>query len=667
MVPGHRAALAAMTLLTALAVSRCSSKTTPAAGLEVIVTTSGLQAGTDFDTLEVKVQQETAPGAWHQVFDAPRRVPTEVTLPTTFAIQAGTSPDQDALVEVTALKSGAALVQRVVQVQVPTDRVAALLVVLAQACAGKVTTCSNGSCQPQTGSCGSNVVDPSTLPGYTPGDEGRVDAGSAAGGPPDGSIAADGSMSADASMAADGSTASDDASEGGMIDAGADAVLSPDAGVFQYDASSCSPFCYGKTPVCVNGTCMACAPTTAQCADMGHQGLGVQTCDSTGQWGNPTACPATAPDCSQGTCLCPSSASVTNGVCCPNGQTGCSGACVDEQTDRKNCGACGNSCFACSAGQCDSLVAVSCGGESCVLLSDGTVQCWAPNGATIAPAPEAGLSGVTAIGMGAQFGCALALGGTVQCWGDNTYGELGNGTSSTTGRGPGAVAGLSGATSIAVGQYHACALLSGGTVECWGWNTEGQLGIGTQTGPDTCAGGYCSMTPAAVPGLSGVAAIAAGSWSTCALLTDGTLQCWGWTECCGSSLVSTTPVAVPGLSGVKALSVGNNFVCVVLSDGTMQCWGNNASGQLGDGTKTNSTTPVVVAGLSGARAVATGFDGHTCALLSGGTVQCWGAGTQTISPTPVTVSGVTGATAIAAGYGNNCALVSGNQVQCWTQ
>src|SRR5271166_1047991 len=143
----------ATSLLAALVLTACGAKT-PQGGLEVIIATSGLQVGADFDTLEAVVKQETSPGVWHQLFDVPRSVPSEITLPTTLAIRAGTSPDQDAIIEVTALKMGVPVAQRTVQTQIPTDRVAELLIVLAESCLGKVSACSSQTCLPQTGTCG---------------------------------------------------------------------------------------------------------------------------------------------------------------------------------------------------------------------------------------------------------------------------------------------------------------------------------------------------------------------------------------------------------------------------------------------------------------------------------------------------------------------------------
>jgi hypothetical protein len=176
--PKRTRALRFAPCLAALLLWGCADKA-PRGGLEIIVTTSGLQVGADFDAVEGVVEQETSPGIWHTLLDRSAYVPSEVQLPTTLAVAPGTSSDQDALIVVTALKAGVPVVQRVVQTQIPTDRVAELLLVLAADCLGKVTLCPSGkSCQPNTGMCGTNVVPSSTLPPWTPGDEAKVDAGS---------------------------------------------------------------------------------------------------------------------------------------------------------------------------------------------------------------------------------------------------------------------------------------------------------------------------------------------------------------------------------------------------------------------------------------------------------------------------------------------------------
>jgi alpha-tubulin suppressor-like RCC1 family protein/uncharacterized protein YjbI with pentapeptide repeats len=323
--------------------------------------------------------------------------------------------------------------------------------------------------------------------------------------------------------------------------------------------------------------------------------------------------------------------------------------------------------------------------HTCALLSDGTVQCWGANTSSIygqtgqlgngtftdssTPVVVSGLSGATAIAVGSYHTCALLSGGTVQCWGNNSSGQLGNGNTTNSSI-PVPVTGLSGATAIAVGHLHTCALLSGGTVQCWGYNGYGQLGNGLATD---------SFTPVAVSGLSGAAAITAGGLHTCALLSGGTVQCWGRNTFGqlgnGSTTDSSTPIAVTGLSGAKAIAAGSDYTCALLSGGTVQCWGYNFYGQLGNGTTTDSNMPVAVIGLSGASALAAG-QYHNCALISAGTVQCWGFnvqgqlgnGTLTNSSTPIAVSSLSGrggATANTAGGLHTCALLSDGTVKCW--
>ena len=232
---------------------------------------------------------------------------------------------------------------------------------------------------------------------------------------------------------------------------------------------------------------------------------------------------------------------------------------------------------------------------------------------------------------------------------------------------PVAVTGLTGVTALAAGAYHSCALGGTGTVKCWGYNAEGQLGDGSvKTSPK----------PVSVIGLSRVRAIVAGGVTTCALLTARTVKCWG-------NRYGSTPTIVPGLSGVTAFAAGYYYLCAVLTAGTVKCWGNNAFGQLGNGTFASSATPVAVTDLRGVTAI-TGGEDHACALLGNGTVRCWGydqwgqLGTRPnvtpktncgdgspCHPIPVAVQGLTGVAAVAAGYKHSCALLAGANVKCW--
>ncbi|OGT41708.1 MAG: hypothetical protein A3F13_03015 [Gammaproteobacteria bacterium RIFCSPHIGHO2_12_FULL_40_19] len=280
-------------------------------------------------------------------------------------------------------------------------------------------------------------------------------------------------------------------------------------------------------------------------------------------------------------------------------------------------------------------------------------------------------SGITTITGSFDYTCAVVNTGA-KCWGYNGLGELGDGTN-TNSLTPVDVYGLtSGVIDItAGGQGQTCALLSGGNMKCWGFNTVGQLGNGTTTN---------SNVPVSVVGLSSnVIAITEGDFYTCALLNTGTIQCWGANESGqlgnGTTTNSLAPVTVSGLSGVIAISGGSAHVCALLNTGAVKCWGLNTSGQLGNGTTTTSTTPVDVSGLSSGVSAVTAGDFHTCALMNTGGEKCWGNnfhgqlgnGTTAInSSVPIDVSGLSsGVRSIVNGNGSSCALLTSGVMKCW--
>ncbi|CAN7499354.1 fibronectin type III domain-containing protein [Acidovorax sp. LjRoot66] len=319
---------------------------------------------------------------------------------------------------------------------------------------------------------------------------------------------------------------------------------------------------------------------------------------------------------------------------------------------------------------------------TCALTTAGAVHCWGQNtlgqlgdgSATnrSTPQPVTGLaSGVAAIAAGANHTCALTTAGAVQCWGYNNFGQLGDG-SATDRSTPQPVTGLaSGVAAIAAGVLHTCVLTTAGAVQCWGWNSSGQLGDGRTTNKNTPQ----SVTILA----SGVTAMAAGTNHTCALTTAGAVQCWGWNVFRqlgdGSTTDKATPQPVTGLaSGVASIAAGVYHTCTLTTAGAVRCWGNNGFGQLGDGSSTNNSTPQPVTGLtSGVAAIAAGTY-HNCALTNAGAVQCWGRnnegqlgdGSTTDKRTPQPVTGLaSGVAAIAAGENHSCALTTAGAVQCW--
>jgi alpha-tubulin suppressor-like RCC1 family protein len=319
--------------------------------------------------------------------------------------------------------------------------------------------------------------------------------------------------------------------------------------------------------------------------------------------------------------------------------------------------------------------------HTCALMAGGAVKCWGSNRSgqvgdgtwdtRFTPADVGGLgSGVAAIAAGFEHSCALTAGGGVKCWGKNTLGQLGNGTTDDR-NAPVDVLGLSsGVAAIAAGSFHTCALTTAGGVKCWGSNEYGQLGDGTTAARDTLV---------EVSGLdSGAIDVAAGGAHSCALLAAGQVQCWGRNSSGQLGAGATgrlPPVNVTGLdSGVTALAARFVHTCALTTGSGVKCWGDNGFGRLGDGTMTDRYLPVDVSGLASGVAAVTAGSGHTCALLAaGGTVKCWGEnfsgqigdGTTLTRTTPVDAAGLAGITALGAGGGHTCALTAGGGVKCW--
>jgi alpha-tubulin suppressor-like RCC1 family protein len=299
-----------------------------------------------------------------------------------------------------------------------------------------------------------------------------------------------------------------------------------------------------------------------------------------------------------------------------------------------------------------------------------------------APAQVTGLSGIVGISVGWYHACAVGGNNGAWCWGQDNSGDLGYGNRNLTPFVPVAVVGpsgtspLSGVAAVAAGEAFSCARMQGGSVMCWGTNAQGQLGDNIKESAATA--------PVPVSNLSGVKAIAAGATHACALTTAGAVLCWG-DDTFGEigdgnyNTISPLPSTVPGLpTDIVGITAGYHSTCAIEGSGAIWCWGYDLYGELGVGPPAiKYLTPTPVASLAnGATAVAT-FAYHSCAQIGGG-MQCWGneglglgtsvsdnSSTPAFVLNPFGTGPLSGVAQMSVGDGFTCALLSSGGVDCW--
>lgn len=304
-------------------------------------------------------------------------------------------------------------------------------------------------------------------------------------------------------------------------------------------------------------------------------------------------------------------------------------------------------------------------------LGDGTTD------SSLTPVQTSGLTDVIASAAGDNHSMALLTDRTVWAWGDNTLGQLGIGAADTEVHSTAVkLLGISDVVSLSAGIFHSMALKSDGTVWTWGDNSSGQLGDGTLDNEKAYP--VQVLDPGDASGyLQGVVAIAAGDDHSVAVKSDGSVWAWGWNNAGQLGNMTTAnsfiPVTVVGLSNVAEVAAGTLHTLALKTDGTVWTWGWNDSGQLGDETYTQSLIPVEVSGLSEVNQISSGSV-HSMALKSDGTVWTWGdnssgqLGNPAIvdkSNAPVQASALTAATVIAGGYLHSIALRVDGTVWTW--
>lgn len=271
--------------------------------------------------------------------------------------------------------------------------------------------------------------------------------------------------------------------------------------------------------------------------------------------------------------------------------------------------------------------------------------------------------------------CGLWSSGDIYCWGGNSFGQLGDGTEEASSR-PVRALSPTGVkfTSVQNGANFACGLAENGDVYCWGSTFNG---IGSSVVQE-------SLVPVRVEAPSGVqfTRVDGGFFHACALAESGDVYCWGrgsgYLLGTGNEAGSPVPVRAAAPAGIKFtdLYTSSDGGCALATSGDVYCWGDNSSGGIGNGEVENAAVPTRVLLPSGVKAASLGGGAfHNCAITDLHEIYCWGwnmvgqidAAQPSDIRIPVKVTLPDGERAVAVGGGNafTCAATRSGAVFCW--
>lgn len=341
---------------------------------------------------------------------------------------------------------------------------------------------------------------------------------------------------------------------------------------------------------------------------------------------------------------------------------------------------------------------VSNGDSSCAILNDNSLKCWGLNDKgqlgigttqleTLPVAVNLGV-GKTAkdLFLGGSSFCSILNDNSLKCWGANDGGQLGVGNFTNqlqpalVNLGSGRTVKKLAMTSSASVNTH-CAILDNDSLKCWGSNNQGQIGDGSttpRTTPylvDLGAGNTAKDIHLLVnnEGDQGV--------STCAILQDDSLKCWGYNIHgklgVGDTVNKTSPTVVNLGIGRTIKSLHNNpsyATCAILDDNSVKCWGQNNKGQLATGNTTSSTSPVDSL-LTGVKSLHSNSTNVNCAIMNDDSMRCWGTGTtgalgrgnyNAIVSTPgkVNVGGLRTVKKVKIGLSTTCIILDNDTLKC---